>query len=1320
MSRFTLSRAPRLRSRRRAFSLLEVAAAAALFGVISIGVSLAVGSALANRASAAIRHQLSGELDLALSEIAYQPFNELLENTFTPPTPCPGDAFLGTEGTTCLDVANRRFEVEWAVSFGSDAVEFSTSAVSSATLVGSTSLPDGSTLTRTRRVSAPTPGFTGAALLRVQAFGAYSTITGPLYLVDADTPTEVVSTADMRSYGAALFRVEADACTDLDPCRVALAPTNSWTTDGVAALAPISAIGPDSLISLTSGVIQQIGIEVFLPATVDIELWAESDLGARAPATVEDSICLWASFNDGAADRLVPSCNATPATVRFDTYSFDAENPSFRAPFPPGVDLTFTVDHPNGTCPDIGQRGARDGVFEAAAVCTSWTWGVPTTLDTALTSVAFTSPVRLAAGANRLVATWSGDLARPAVGYGSRPLWTNPRGLGSCTETATCTSIVDSAPEDDICPGELCLSARVPTLLAPSTGLVYAVEVSSTLTSFDLEASDPYDDPVQVQILDLPQSGTLLFDDLPVGIGDIIGSTPAGGGSFELVFEEDAPIDLVWFTVRLSNSVPDGVRDVEVALYREPLVWSLTQPSVEVGQSSSTTVSVSTIGVDSANPSGEVLSLSADAGITVPSTATVDANGTASFTIAAGAITPGEYEVYISAPGGRESTVAVSVVQRAASATLLAPNVEQGAQETATVTVRDAEGELMAGANVSFATDTATRFATGVRPVPAGCVTGAFGTCTVQVLADLSAPAGSYTLTATIGDTVVDDGFTVSSVPGSFSAEPLVLRQGTSSDWTLTLLDGAGTALIGRPVSVGVPPTGVTVSPASQTTSITGTVSFTITASAGASVGVASLPFTVSSRTITTKLEITATPASLTPPSPLTILRGASLADEIVVLDGSGDPVSGISLTATPPAGFTVSVAPSDDDGIANLTITALSTAPKGEVSIPISVEGDPDVSATIEIDAVALPSSTTFSGQAVIAGQSQLSVSVLDDDADPVEGAVVEISGLPSSLRVSPRAITDASGVANVLITDTGLTAPGAYRARATISFLDAPRFWVFLLPVVNGSTGWYPPAAVAPPTLQALTSDSISVSWSEPVDDGGAPVTSYNVYVNSALRSTTSSTTTTIDELTANSVVAVQITACNLYGCSPTSQASTTTTLPAAPSNLVLTASGERGTVSVSWTLPSGSLTGLSLRTRPTAGGSWTTRTLTTSSTSYTLRSLTDGTSYDVQVGASNESGTTWSPTATATSISRPSAPLNLAVSAASSTATLTWNAPNDSGGSAISSYKVFRDDVLVATVSVLSYEDAPLTGTYTWRVQACNTAGCSASSSAISATL
>jgi len=84
-------------------------------------------------------------------------------------------------------------------------------------------------------------------------------------------------------------------------------------------------------------------------------------------------------------------------------------------------------------------------------------------------------------------------------------------------------------------------------------------------------------------------------------------------------------------------------------------------------------------------------------------------------------------------------------------------------------------------------------------------------------------------------------------------------------------------------------------------------------------------------------------------------------------------------------------------------------------------------------------------------------------------------------------------------------------------------------------------------------------------------------------------------------------------------------------------------------------------------------------------------------------------------------PSAPQNLKASAGNGQVTLSWAAPQDNGGSAVTSYRIYRrsaatEEVLLATVSnVLAYTDNGVTNgqTYVYRVTAINSLGESAKS-------
>lgn len=1320
----TAARAPSRRS--RAFSLLEVAAAAALFAVISIGLSLAASSALASRASAAIKHRLAGEMDLALESIAYTPFEDILSNTFTPPSPCAGSALLGTRGSSCLTVADRAFEVIWSVSFAADSVAASTEAVDAASIFATVTLPDGSTLTRSRRVLAPTPGFTGDALLRVQASGEFSQIEGPLYLVEASAPSNTVATASVEGFGSALFRVPPSSCTAVAPCRLALSPSDTWSTDGTVALSPNAVFGDASLIELTPGRVHQMAAEVFVPADITVELYAATDSGSRAPAADGNTICLWASFNDGSADRLVPSCNtAANAALRFDDYAIDPLQPTWRAPFPSNVEVRFTVDHPNGSCPDLGQLGASAGLWQQAPVCTSWTWGVPSTLTLPDDSVvSFTDPVVSPPGQASFTATWEGSLARPAAGFDDRPLWANPRTYGACTTTASCTSLLTTTPEATVCPSQLCLSSRVPTLIAPTTGAISAVEVNGASTTFTVTVVDEYGDPVQVELLAAPTSGTLFFDDLPLSAGDVI-TTTAGpsAGSFTLTYEEDATIDVVPFMLRLTNSVPDTSKDVEVVLYRNARAWLFSTPTASLTQSSTYPVSVSLVALDSTPANGEIVSITTTGGLTAPATATADSEGKVNITLTAGNIAPGSYTLTLTATGGASTTIPVIVSQLPSDLTLTATDVDQDDTSTATITVRDPLGAVVQGASVSFATNpSGFGFLPGLRLEPSGCVTDAAGECSVSIVADLAAPAGSFTLTAKTTAATTTDAFSVTAVPSSLDPSALTLAQGDNDTWSLVLRDGSGAALVGRTVSFASAPTGLSVTPSSRVSSLGGVVSFTVTAAPSLAAGPHTVSFTADSVTLTATLAVVSIPTAFTAPASFPVVRGTLAPATVSVRDAAGSPVGDVGLVFESALGLTITATPSDSQGNITVSVAATETAAKGVRSVSFSAVGTPGLTGTLEFSVLAAPATVSLSGSVPQSGRESLTVTVLDVDGDPVEDVVVSLSGLPASLSVAARATTDSSGVANLAIADTSTTALGLYRGKLTVALDDVPRFFSVLVEVAAIASTSTAPATPPPPSATPLSSNSISLDLTAATNDGGSAVSSYRLYRDGSLVSVNAGSPVVLTGLTPATSYVFTLATCNLTGCSPRSAPRSASTYPSAPSGLAVSASGVPESLDASWSLPTGSFTSLSLRFRPVGTATYTTRVLSTTSTTYTLRSLTSGTEYEVQIGAGNAAGMAWSTTATATPSARPGAPTSFAVSLADADPSLSFTAP-DANGSAIVSYRVYRDGSLVATITApaTTYLDTSAPpGARTYVLRACNAVGCSVPTAAITITV
>jgi predicted phage tail protein len=133
----------------------------------------------------------------------------------------------------------------------------------------------------------------------------------------------------------------------------------------------------------------------------------------------------------------------------------------------------------------------------------------------------------------------------------------------------------------------------------------------------------------------------------------------------------------------------------------------------------------------------------------------------------------------------------------------------------------------------------------------------------------------------------------------------------------------------------------------------------------------------------------------------------------------------------------------------------------------------------------------------------------------------------------------------------------------------------------------------------------------------------------------------------------------------------------------------------------------------------------------TSYTDANVTVGTPYFYKVRANNsygESALSNEANATATAITAPGAPQNLVATPGKGKVTLTWSAPSDDGGSAITGYQILRatdggSASIITTVSAttLTYvdEDGTAGTNYTYTVKAVNAIGAGSASTPVTTT-
>ncbi len=282
---------------------------------------------------------------------------------------------------------------------------------------------------------------------------------------------------------------------------------------------------------------------------------------------------------------------------------------------------------------------------------------------------------------------------------------------------------------------------------------------------------------------------------------------------------------------------------------------------------------------------------------------------------------------------------------------------------------------------------------------------------------------------------------------------------------------------------------------------------------------------------------------------------------------------------------------------------------------------------------------------------------------------------------------------------------------------------------------------------TATATSSSQINLSWTAPTDNGGSAITGYKIERStdsgttwSTIVANSASTSTTYSDtgLAASTAYTYRVSAINAIGTgSPSNTASATTSnaVPQPPTGLTATAASS-SQINLSWAAPANNggsaITGYKIE-RVTGAGSFVTIVGNTNSTTttYSDTGLAASTAYTYRVSAINSVGTS-SPSNTAsatTSNAVPQPPTGLTATAISSSQiNLSWTAPANNGGSAITGYKIERSTNAGSTWTILAnigntttYSDTGLAAStaYTYRVSAINAIGTGSPSNTASAT-
>ncbi len=359
--------------------------------------------------------------------------------------------------------------------------------------------------------------------------------------------------------------------------------------------------------------------------------------------------------------------------------------------------------------------------------------------------------------------------------------------------------------------------------------------------------------------------------------------------------------------------------------------------------------------------------------------------------------------------------------------------------------------------------------------------------------------------------------------------------------------------------------------------------------------------------------------------------------------------------------------------------------------SVGESTSASDIASATTDAATVTVPAAPTAL-TATAAGQTQIDLSwtaPINNGGAPVTSYRIEVS--PSGTGDWMNLVTNKEATSH---SHTNL-APGTthhYRIYARNSVGESTSASDIASATTEAASA---PDAPTGLTAAAAGQTQINLSWTAPTDNGGAPITGYQIETSSDagtiwmnLADITGRSTTTYAHtgLEPGTTRHYRVYAINSIGESDPSNVVNATTAftapPGVPTNLQVQASG-RTAISLFWTAPSddgdATITGYQIELSTDTGSNWSdlVQNTGTTSTTYTHTGLLPGTTYHYRISAINSVGT-GNPSnvenATTDAASVPDAPTGLTATASGETEiNLSWTAPSDDGGTAITGYHI-----------------------------------------------
>nr|MDO8112337.1 PQQ-binding-like beta-propeller repeat protein [Candidatus Sigynarchaeota archaeon] len=263
-------------------------------------------------------------------------------------------------------------------------------------------------------------------------------------------------------------------------------------------------------------------------------------------------------------------------------------------------------------------------------------------------------------------------------------------------------------------------------------------------------------------------------------------------------------------------------------------------------------------------------------------------------------------------------------------------------------------------------------------------------------------------------------------------------------------------------------------------------------------------------------------------------------------------------------------------------------------------------------------------------------------------------------------------------------------------------------------------------PRNFQASGGNTQAVlTWQNPLNNGGYPITNYRIYQGIALGNETliatigNVTTYTSTGLTNGIIYYFKVAAVNSVGtgANSTELGATPKTVPTAPQSLIAIA--DAGQVWLSWVVPASNggswIQNYRVYRGTTSGGETLIATIG-NVTTYTSTGLINGIIYYFKVAAVNVAGTGARSTEIYAAPGIPDGPQNFQASGGEGLIVLFWQAPVSNGGFPITNYAIYRGTVpggetlYITVANTTSYTDTNVTNgqTYYYKISAINEIG------------